>query len=369
MSFLRVASVGLFVFAAGCALDQVEESAEVQAIAGGPCGLWSCGTNSPEIDHLGVHDFHGQVGGQKNANGFYVTKIERTTCTTPPGPTVCTTKQYDRVSTTAGLLTASGPNGSLSGANVKGLTIRFANANTGAKYVLSVASVGSVVRLWSKNPTYLGLENWPQYEIKWDVERPPGYAMAWKAVCTNPPGDGSPDLLGMNRFHTVLFENDEIDAPRKLVKGTRPSLNWINLGCAGHALAKMVLTGNVSATITAFGYRASFDDMTAALKLWAADYLGDGTSWTVAGTPLGIYNTKNNYGPGTFKKEALWTHKGAACLNTPRVLASPTPLAVTTFPALEADLIAANGGTRPPFCPDADPYALNGRFILSSNKL
>jgi ADYC domain len=367
MSYLRVASASLLLCAAGCALDPIEESSDIEARAG--CGDWGCGVNSPEVDHLGVHDFHGRVGGQKNANGFHVTKIERTTCTVPPQPILCTTKQYDRVTSTAGLLTASGPSGSVSGANVKDLLIRLTNANTGAKYVLTVADVGPVVRLWSKSPTFPGVENWPQYLIKWDVERPPGTKMDWKAVCTNPPGDGSTELLGMNRFHTVVFENDEIDARFKVVKGPRVDSDWIDFGCAGHALAKMVLTGNVSPTVTAFGYTASTKDMTAVLKMWAADYTGTGVPFTVAGQPLGIFNLTNGYGPGNFKKEALWTHKGASCLNLPRVLANPTALGAATFPNLEADIVAANGGTRPPFCADSDPYALSGHFVLSSNKL
>lgn len=355
------------MFAAGCALDEVDDSIDVQAIAGGGGCTFGCGVNSPEINHLGVHDFHARVGGAKNANGFFVTKIERTSCTT--APVVCSTKAYDRIVSISGRLTASGPSGSITGANVKDLVIRLSNANDGGKYVLTIADVGRTVRLWSKNPVFAGFENWPQYEIKWDIERPAGQKMDWKPVCTNPPNDGSPDLLGMNQFHTLVFEDDEIDATYKLMKGPRVGSNWINLGCAGHALAKMVLTGNVTATKTAFGYTASNDDMQAMLKMWAADYTGKGIAFTVAGEPLSPLTSVLTYPAGGFKKEALWTHKGVSCLNTPRVIANPTPLGAATFPTLEADIVAANGGTRPPFCADADPFAMNGHYVVSSNPL
>ena len=58
-----------------------------------------------------------------------------------------------------------------------------------------------------------------------------------------------------------------------------------------------------------------------------ADYCGDGTSWTVDGTPL-LWQNKSgtveynsallNEDEGT-EIEAVWDDKGAVCLSTPRL--------------------------------------------------
>jgi hypothetical protein len=369
MSFLRFASV--FVFVAGCALDELAEPV-TQEIGAGSCGaIWTCGGNSPEVAHLGLHDLHGRVGGQKTENGFHVTAIERRTCTSPPGPVVCSTKQYDSVSSSLGVLTATGPSGTITGASVKGLVIRLTNATNGVKYVLTIANVGVLVPLWSKSPVFPGSESWQQYDIQWDVERPPGVKMDWKAVCTNPPSDGNPDLLGMNPYHSLVFEDDWIDARSKTVRGKRKETNWINIGCAGHTLAKMVLTGNVSATNTRFGYTASFENMTTVAKMYSADYCGRGKPFTVAGISLGVYSATVAYRPAAYRLEGPWTPKGIACLNVPRVLANPTPLSKATFNAatFEAEIAAECGGTRPPPCPSTDPYATGGTYIVSSNPI
>ena len=326
----------------------------------GGCDDWGCGSNSGEVDHLGLHDIHGKVGGRPNANGFRVTKIQKTSCAV-----FCTTKFYDRVFAVGGELRATGASGTLTGAGIAGLEIFVSNGAN--KYIISVASKGRNVNMWAH---ITGFESWPQYVLEWDVERLPGQKMEWKAVCTHPPTDGSPDLLGMNAFHSVVFENDEIDATRKIVVGLRPEPNWIDIGCAGHAVAKMLLTGNTSAGDAAFGFHSTFNDKTAALKMITGDVCGTGHVFTVAGQPLQWIDAAsfNKYMPGfAGKKEALWTHKGATCLNKPRVLANPTALGTLTFPTLETDIKIDCGGTRPPFCADLDPYSFAGHYYISSN--
>lgn len=362
MSSLRVASIVL-VLGSACAVEESTSAVDQELPVWGGCDDWGCGMNSPEIDHLGMHDLHGVVGGTPNANGFVVTGIEKRTC--GGSPITCTTTKYDRVYSANGELRASGSSGSLGGGAIVGLVIRVANSAN--KYVITVAEKGRNVKMWAK---ITGTEQWPVYNLKWDVDHGEGQKNEWKGICTRPPLDGNSELLGMNGFHSVVFENDEIDAAAKVVVGTRPEKHWFNIGCAGHAIAKLLLTGNTSAADAKFGFTSSFDDKTAALKMITADYCGKGFPFTVAGQPLAWAdrNYWNKYPMGfSGMKEAEWTSSGVSCLNKPRVYANPTALGTATFPDLALDIKAACGGKLPPPCKDDDAYNHNGAFYLSSN--
>jgi hypothetical protein len=177
------------------------------------------------------------------------------------------------------------------------------------------------------------------------------------------------DLLGMNSFQSVVFENDHIDAAKKTVK-LRPEKSWWNIGCAGHALAKLHLTGHTSGAQALHGFHTDQKLRQTTLKMITADYCGTGLAFTVAGQPLGWMDKPswNDYAPGfTGKRESEWTEKGASCINTPRVHANVTPLGAATFATLEDSIKEECGWVRPAYCKDADIYNLNGAHIISSN--
>src|SRR5438128_1239096 len=79
MSVFRIASVSL-LFASACV--GVENTSDVvqhigHALPPGCDDEFGCGTNSPEVDNLGMHDIHGKVGGAPNANGWVITSITK----------------------------------------------------------------------------------------------------------------------------------------------------------------------------------------------------------------------------------------------------------------------------------------------------
>ena len=116
----------------------------------------------------------------------------------------------------------------------------------------------------------------------------------------------------------ILFAGDRYDALDKTVIATgKGASGWINIACAGTALAKLYLTRHTEASqivVTTRGERQSM------LKMFTADVCGDGISFTVHGQPLlwadakGI--TKFASAPGSI--EAIWNNAGAVCLDTPR---------------------------------------------------
>jgi hypothetical protein len=354
MSFLRVASVGLVL--AGCSIEQTSNVEQHLPLYSG-CDDWGCGSNSPEIDHLGIHDVHGKVGGPANANGFHVTRIQAPPCA------LCGLVDFDVVSSSQSSLVVQGPFGTLTGDKVKGTIISVESGGT--KYDIIIKDVGRTL-FWAQ---LTGSEATRTYDVQWDIERAPGQKREWKSVCVNPPNDGSADLLGMNAHHSVVFENDWIDAAKKTVE-RRPEAGWFNIGCAGHALAKLHLTGHTAGAQARYpGFVTDEKLRQTTLKMITADYCGTGYAFTVAGQPLEWTDELawNTYSLGFIgAKEAEWGQKGVTCLNKPRVIANPTPTGSAVFPTLYDDIKLECGGM-PPACADDDAYFLNGSHIISSN--
>lgn len=61
-------------------------------------------------------------------------------------------------------------------------------------------------------------------------------------------------------------------------------------------------------------------DLTAAIRMVRADYCGDGTSWTTAGTSVQVHDAWgiNTFAQASQANEAVWTATGLACLSQPR---------------------------------------------------
>ena len=357
MSSFRVASIVLVL--GGCAVDDsIDDSTTSveQHIPGGAlwCEDWGCGTNSPEIDHLGVHDIHGVVSGLPNANGFKVTKIMNAGLS------------YKYIYSVKSSLVVTGTPGTLTNTGVSGTTVTIANSSKA--YEIRIGK-RILVPMWAH---ITGGETTPTYLIEWAEVASGGggdQKREWKNICKKPPVDGSPDLLGMNSFQSVVFENDWIDAGKKTVT-LRPEKFWWNIGCAGHALAKLHLTGYTSGAQAMHGFHTDEKLRQTTLNMITANYCGTGFAFTVAGQKLGWMDKPNwnDYAVGfAGKREAEWTPKGASCINTPRIKANPTPLGTATFLTIEDSIKEECGGYRPPLCSDEDPYTLNAAHIISSN--
>lgn len=271
-----------------------------------------CGSNSPEIDNMGLHELH--VGGYRNAERF---KIEKA---------VKDGVAYD-IRVRGGVLQAL-KDGTvvLSGGAVVGLTLVVTNDRVpDLLYEIRVAEMTRLTRYRAElDGVYPAM---PSYVLEWTSNASEMYK-TWKNICRDP--DTADDTLGMDRFQSVLFEGDRIRALDKTVYGL--DVNWFNIGCAGHALSKMHVTAHTHAAQAA-GFTTTRDDRTTMLKMLAADYCGDGSSFTVPGVQLTWADARDtmNFSPMFAPVEARWSTRGAECLDTPRVIANPTEESAALF--------------------------------------
>ena len=162
----------------------------------------------------------------------------------------------------------------------------------------------------------------------------------------------SNELLGMSHWTLLLYENSRVDANTKVITEGDPT--WFNVACAGHVLAKTYLVRHTIGSQSA-GFFTTPSERQAMLRMYLADYCGDGTPFTQSGEPLVWMDDAKWFGywspPTTL--EARWGPNGVTCLNEPRMF-DTDPAGQALFPNIEAAISAQC--TRPPQCVDLDPY-------------
>ena len=338
----------------GC-VDAVDEAtAEVELAA--RCKPFACGStsNSPEIDDHGLHDL---IVGRANATGFTLLWFEKYGT------------KYDKVWVKEAKLFAATQAGASPPGGVVGGALRVVH-NSGLVYLIRIRE-RSDAAYWAQRPNVVPATRTATHLIEW-LEIPANHPIggtipptaAWKNVCTNPttaPGE----TLGMTWTHVVLFERDVIDADTIRVTGQDAAR--FNIGCAGHALAKLHLSGHTQAAF-AQGFETTLAQRTTFLKMITADYCGTGDPFTVAGQPLDWADARSwmTFVSDRPLLEARWTEKGASCLNIPRVLAHPTVESRAAFPDFDAAL--AEKCPRPPRCAGgAEDFAKH--HLVSANPL
>lgn len=361
MSWLRIAVVSSLI-AGGCAGDALEVGETEQAVRPSPgdgdggCPVWGCGSNSPEIDNLGFHELN--EWGQVNLEGFKIVHYWKYSTTG--------VKQYWVPDVINAELVGRGPEGEIElPANlVGGSVFDIVNLKTGVSYELRVAEVGRTP-YWAKRGRTTVYSR--TYRLEWRPAIPPhAGATPYINVCKNPnPADGA------SGFYAVLFDDDRINADDIRVTGM--TRNWFNIGCGGHALSKQHLTGHTKAAGVALGITTSINQRTANLKMFAADYCGNGDPFTVAGQPLQWRDEFNwfNDVSSTASVEARWNENGAMCLSVPRIDHGTTMLGTATFPdgvepLLDPAHVPQWCAVRPPPC-DQNPAAMLGAHTLSAN--
>ncbi|MEZ4452953.1 MAG: ADYC domain-containing protein [Nannocystaceae bacterium] len=123
-----------------------------------------------------------------------------------------------------------------------------------------------------------------------------------------------PNSEGQNKEIVTLIAGETYDRDTNEIHSGMP--RWFSLACVGEAAYKMKLMdyhprGN---------RHASVDQRQATLRMITADYCGDGTAYTVDGTPVGWRNADESVVPTVAEDEleAKWGPDGALCLDTPR---------------------------------------------------
>jgi hypothetical protein len=321
------------------------------------CPIWQCGSNSPEIAGHGFHEL--SEASEANEDGFTVDTFTRY------GVSYGLDVRDGRLVGTGagGVVAISAALGNLVDAQLA------VSDDAGQQYLIRVAGVETAVAFWATLP----VRRQPKLEsylLEW-AETLDGInpidPSDWANVCSNPPAPTDPDALGMDAEYTVLFDGERIDREAKRI-GAALDDRWFNLGCAGHALAKLYLSGHTEAA-TAAGFSTTIDERQTMLKMLVADYCGTGVPYTVTGVPLSWQDDHGwmTHAPGV-AIEARWGPDGATCLEQARIDANPNGTSTTVFPLGAAPAMGLDGCTPPPPCaPSTDPTDLDGHHLVTAN--
>ena len=313
----------------------------------GSCKPWGCGDNSPVIDNHGFHELNQK--GQVNTEGLYIHAF------TKAGQAY----QIDLVGTE--LVARDGLGAiALSHAALEGAIIHLrSDRDPAVTYQLSIDEVNPGGASYWQGPA-TPLET---YRIRYGVNG----AATRRELCDNPSLQ-SFGLQGtpMNVYDVVLFGSERYDARTKTISATGgAAAGWINVGCAGGALAKLLLDRHVPVA-HAPGYVTTQPARQAMLKMFAADYCGTGQSFTHTGEPL-TWRDAAGWVPAfpaaVTNHEAWWDEHGALCLEVPRLDVTTTP-----YPGnLQADLARACAPLPPCSSMRFWPAQLGGARFISAN--
>jgi hypothetical protein len=335
------AVLGLVVALSGCVAGEEPASVAEADLLGTPCPDWGCGINSPQIDNSFFHELN--VDGVVNLEGYTLLGASKT------GGIYDVSVEDARMIARLRVGTLSAPR-VLTGESLEGLalSLRRFNAATGTTrhYTLVVESVSNVVEYRATPPGGSTPPTIETYKLYIQSEGPFG-----AYLCQNGPellsGEGPRQMA---RYSAVVFEGERIDAKQKTIAPVLSS-RWFNIGCAESAVAKLHLHGHTHASRTA-GFDTTIAERQTMLKMLVGDYCGTGKPFTVTRQPLDWEDDQHTMVmPASIPKalEARWRPYGAACLNTPRVVAHPSDEAAEAFPEGVERAIAAEC-VRPPTC-------------------
>lgn len=300
---IHLAVLGILV---GCTQVDDAELSEVVQLAKkmpGNCETYGCGQNSPEVEGQLFWSLH-ELGNYNDQN-IRIEKFEKKI-----GANWVTL----RPDVVAGELRGiSGSTVVISGTGVKDSRFTLWDANEGIRYYVVVASA-SRASMWATPGPGGSTTAW-SYELTYSSDINLNRRNLCKAAGTLSNNPSEP----MNPFHAVIFDNDRISPDDISVYAEED--NWFTFGCAGSALAKLHLSGYTAASSKTLKTPTTLEQRTAWLKMTTGDYCGNGYAWTFAGMPLHYRDKLGRISTVAVgeKIEAVWSHKGALCLNTPRV--------------------------------------------------
>jgi hypothetical protein len=152
-----------------------------------------------------------------------------------------------------------------------------------------------------------------------------------ESVC-KPLTDLDPTTAAPERIDgkVIVFRGDRYK-DRGYAVSDEPATTWVNLACAGTAIAKLHLLRHTAASrrpaaTSADRRTTTLAQRQAILRMLTADYCGVGHPFTVEGHPLS-YRFHQAWGPlhdagfdvRTASIDALWKDTGAVCVGTPRL--------------------------------------------------
>jgi hypothetical protein len=281
------------VFAAaltGCDFDEnltvadgADDAIMVRSGSGSACPIWQCGFNAAEVHGSQVRELN--LDGLANGDGVQLLEVV-------PGPAAAAGgyNQLDVVGDALVLRNAAGAKAT--GDQLIGTQLVL--GRSGSKLAFVTIAGRDAVDRWAD-----GAKAAEAYALVYTdqdgIER---------NVCTGDDFDARSAVA-------LVLGGETYDLAAKTAK---PAARWFTIGCAGSAAAKLSLLGYApQAGATTVAQRQ------ATLKMITADYCGNGHSYTVNGTPIAWENVSGSVQSGAGDVEAVWTAKGALCLDKTRI--------------------------------------------------
>jgi ADYC domain len=195
---------------------------------------------------------------------------------------------------------------------------------------------GSELHVWrGYSPLYnitIGAAHEIPFAVGDPTDRVEVYQMTWHPV-GKPPSDeelcnpsdypiGRLERYGMGDKDVLVYEGDRFNVDKLTVSQDNDPA-WFNFGCSGRTLAKMRLLRQSKAVQSNSG---GWERRQATFKMLCADYCGTGQAYTVTGAPIMFADGEEmKYPVQPTEIEALWTERGATCVNQLRLEATHFP--------------------------------------------
>jgi hypothetical protein len=299
-------------------LNEPEPTGTVADPVRSECQPWGCGGNSADLgDGIIFHEL--DPNGAPNSGGVRIEQV-----LAPDGRVATVRVVRDHLHVLAGTTL-------FEGANLVGTKIMLARTvgTLTTRFELLVEQVPDAngeFQFWVGDPDPV-----PSYIFMYRKKGENTYAHICKGIgLEGDPMWGTGDAVR----RALVFQGDRYDVRSKVI--TSPSSGaWFNLACAGTATAKLHLlrhtqAGSEVASLTdRTTYVTTVPQRQALLRMFVADYCGDGIVHTQDGTPLRFMETRGYPGPTspyaldltspTQEIEAVWTQNGATCLKVPRL--------------------------------------------------
>ena len=342
----RRSVVCLAVVLASCAVDDelLELDTTTQQVAA--CPKWVCGSNDPVVSSsFGPPvKFHELSENPTVANAEGVTLIGLDVAGVTYGVDVAGAKLN-------GKLTGKP---TVSGQNLVGTSLML---QAGAvRYNLRIIAVGAT----NLYPVDGATAETYQIDQRAVGETDPRYPS--RNVCSQAGAVPTNELLGQNTWTLLLYENSRVNVNTKVL--TEGDNTWFNLACAGHVLAKTFLVRHALASQNST-HATTLAERQTMLRMYLADYCGNGTPFTQSGEPLVWIDHKAwfQYFSPPLTLEARWGPNGAICLNEPRMF-NTNAAGAALFPNIKQSIAAL---CAVPPCANLNPSSFLGAHLVSGN--
>lgn len=291
------------------------------------CSEPQCGSNSPSLGDYSLAEVHqaapssvkgaqlmNKLSNLANQDGLYLINFFD-----PSGNPVKYTIRSD------GELVIADPTGLvLSGSQVVGSVFQIGHKDPGEPdQFLTILEYHYSVAYWLGPNEYIH-----------------SYEMTYNDDLLDPPSSGTPLCPGPyteptsshDAHRDVVFSTGERYnfTTRKIFDHGVDSQGWANIACFRDGPSKSYLLRRRPETPDGEPYYTTVDERQALLHMFAADYCGDGSSFTYQGHPLEYEDTSGFITTQslTATSEAIWAPNGAVCLDTPRLDTTYTKAAI-----------------------------------------